>query len=242
MTLIVWNARGLCTSERQNELRRMCQERSTEIFGALKTKTKIDKFKDASERMGEEWKIVRNKDDSSRDSIWFGWNSCNWNATILATHDQYIHARMKNIGGYEFDLTIVYGESTAVKRRPLWSGIGAIRPMSDAKDWMMIGDFNEIRHPVEREGHDSFDRSGADEFETAIAGFTELEAIGSRFTWSNGVGSQHTRSHLDRALGNPGRIVRWAHTRPRLIMGTSSDPYGQSFRKMNLQKVYGRIK
>lgn len=46
----------------------------------------------------------------------------------------------------------------------------------------MIGDFNEIRHPDERDEHGTFDRTGADEFESAVAGIIELEAIGGSFT------------------------------------------------------------
>lgn len=77
---------------------------------------------------------------------------------------------MLNSGGYSFDITVVYGEGSVVKRHPLWSGITAARSASDTKDWILIGDFNEIRHPEEREGRGSFDRAGADEFEAAISG------------------------------------------------------------------------
>lgn len=77
MTLIVWNVRVLYSSERQNELRKLCLKRSTEIFGALETKTKIDRFKEATEKMGAEWKIVRNKNDDGRDSIWLEWKPGN---------------------------------------------------------------------------------------------------------------------------------------------------------------------
>lgn len=120
---------------------------------------------------------------------------------------------MLNVGGYTFDLTVVYGENTPAKRRLLWDGICASRQTSGQKDWLIIGDFNEIRHPAEREGRGSFDRTGADEFESAIAGFTELKAVGVSFTWSNGVGPQHTRSRLDRALGNSSWISRWPQVR-----------------------------
>lgn len=89
---------------------------------------------------------------------------------------------MKNVGGYELNLTMVYGKNTVVKRRRLWDGINASRSTSNTRDWLLIGDFNEIRHPTEREGHGSFDRVGVDDFEMATAGFTKLEAIGRNFT------------------------------------------------------------
>lgn len=159
-----------------------------------------------------------------------------WSATVLATHAQFIHARLQNVGGYTFDLTVVYGKNTAVKRRMLWSGINANRTSSSSKDWLLIGDFNEIRHPDEREGHGSFNRVGAGEFESAISGFTELEAIGGSFTWSNGVDAQHTKTRLDRALGNARWTARWPQTRPKLLLGTSSDHAALHLQLTRLEK------
>lgn len=132
--------------------------------------------------MGSEWSIIRNVEGDNRDSIRLEWKTSQWDATILTSHEQFMHARMQNAGGYTFDLTIVYGEGRAMKRQPLWSGIDAIRPTSSKNDWLMIRDFNEIRHPSERQGHGNYDRTGANEFENAINGFTELEAIGGKFT------------------------------------------------------------
>lgn len=113
----------MCSSERQTELKRICTENSIDIFGVLETKTTIDKFKDASDKMGAEWTIMRNQDNDSHDSIWIGWNKVKWKGTILCIHDQFIHVRIVNIGGYEFDTTVAYGENTPVKRRRLWEGI-----------------------------------------------------------------------------------------------------------------------
>lgn len=141
---------------------------------------------------------------------------------MLATDNQYVHTRMMNTGGYAFDLTIVYGERTAVKRRQLWEGIASFRPISSAKDWLIIGDFNKIRHPSEREGRGAFDRAGASEFESAIAGFMEIATIGGDFTWTN----DHTRSRLDRVLGNTHWLAKWSQARPRLIHDTTSDHVG----------------
>lgn len=73
MTLFVLNARGICSSERQNELKKICDERAIEIFGILETKTKNDRFKEAIERLGPEWKMEKNSVDEDRDSIWLGW-------------------------------------------------------------------------------------------------------------------------------------------------------------------------
>lgn len=112
MTLLVWNARGLCSTERQMELKKFCMERSIEIFGAIEIKTKPDSFKDTVERIDNEWNIIHNHDSSDRDSIWLGWVTGKWSGNILRLHEQYIHIRMTNRCGYSFDLTVAYGEHT----------------------------------------------------------------------------------------------------------------------------------
>lgn len=68
----MWNARGICSSERQNEFRKICQENSIEVFGVLETKTKKEGFDEAQEKMGSEWEMIRNNEGEGRDSIWMG--------------------------------------------------------------------------------------------------------------------------------------------------------------------------
>lgn len=52
MTLIAWNARGICSAERQSEFKKICDEKHIEIFGIAETKTKAEKFIEACDRLG----------------------------------------------------------------------------------------------------------------------------------------------------------------------------------------------
>lgn len=69
-----------------------------------------------------------------------------------------------------------------------------------------------------------------------ISGFTELETIGGEFTWSNGAGALHTRSKLDRVLGNAHWITRWPQVRPRLVFETTSDHAGIHIQLTRIEK------
>lgn len=69
MALFVWNARGICSAERQSEFREICHENSIDIFGVLETKTKKEGFDDVREKMGSEWSLIRNNGGEGRDSI-----------------------------------------------------------------------------------------------------------------------------------------------------------------------------
>lgn len=60
--------------------------------------------------------------------------------------------------------------------------------------------------------------------------------MGEEFTWSNDTGIQHTRSRMDRALGNTNWASRWPQIRPRLIMGTTSDHAGLLIQLAKLER------
>lgn len=64
-----------------------------------------------------------------------------------------------------------------IEWRELWEGISRIQSTSGDSDWLVIGDFNEIRSPEESEGHGPFDQVGANEFNTAVGGLTELDTV-----------------------------------------------------------------
>lgn len=112
---------------------------------------------------------------------------------ILVAHKQLMHARLTNTGGYTFDLTIVYGKRTVVKRRELWNELNSFRSVSNGKDWLIFGNFNEIRHPSERVGSGGFDRTG-------------LEPLSSKTQLMGSLNSKQLGMNL------PGRIERGHNT------------------------------
>lgn len=87
----------------------------------------------------------------------------------------------------------------------------------------IAGDFNEILKLEERVGHGIFNPVGANDFEQAVNGFTELETLAGFFTWNNRSGPLHTNSKIDRAFGNPNWLSCWLNTSLILIHNTSSD-------------------
>lgn len=124
MSLLVWNVRDLCSTHRQMKHRRILDEKHIDIFGMTKTKLKTDKHKLLQETLTDEWDFISNIDLNTVDncdSIFIGWRKMNWSNTIIVSHKQILHCRLNNIGGYSFDLSIIYGEWDATKRRDLWA-------------------------------------------------------------------------------------------------------------------------
>lgn len=87
-----------------------------------------------------------------------------------------------------------------------------------------------------REGKGTFDQVGADEFEEAIARLVELNTVGGKFTWQNGVGKVHTGSRLYTILGNDTWIEQWPHALPQLHHGTPSDHLVMFLELIQLEK------
>lgn len=61
--------------------------------------------------------------------------------------------------------------------------------------------------PEDSIGNRVFNQIGADAFNRAVIGFTELDLVGGSFTWSNEFESQYTKSRIDRAFGSGAWIV-----------------------------------
>lgn len=68
------------------------------------------------------------------------------------------------------------------------------------REWLLVGDFNEIRSPVNKDGRGNFDQERTIDFNLELNNLIWLDAIGGFFTWSNGFVLNNTRKKLDRVL------------------------------------------
>lgn len=146
-----------------------------------------------------------------------------WLRQLLSSHRQSMHGRMTNVGGYTFDITIMYGENNVVKWRNLCSKLKAMKIESEYLDWLIVGDFNEIRNLTEQEGLGQFNQVGALEFYQAFESLTKIESIGGRYAWCNGYSLQQTKTKLDLTFNSNGWITRRPQVRPTLLMENSRD-------------------
>ncbi|CAL1396196.1 unnamed protein product [Linum trigynum] len=95
--------------------------------------------------------------------------------------------------------TAVYAKPNIHYCLPLWE---AIRRLHSAivHPWLLLGDFNSISGPSERQGGAGFNSYKVKDFNSCIkdCNLIDLGFAGPRFTWTNG----HLSQRLDRALCN----------------------------------------
>ena len=104
--------------------------------------------------------------------------------------------------------SFVYGFNTAIERCPLWRDIQQLSIGIASTPWILMGDFNVVRHPAERLGGDLTWHPYLDDFNTCCyqSSLDDLRYSGHYLTWSNkSPEDKLISSKLDRALIN----VHW---------------------------------
>lgn len=115
----------------------------------------------------------------------------------------------------EFFCSFIYADNTAEKRKELWRDIEAHQnsPIFKNKEWILMGDFNEI---LDGEEHSSYidsgvSTSGMRDFEDVIqhCRLLDMGYQGPKFTWCNKRNEGIICKQLDRILINE----KWLHNR-----------------------------
>lgn len=110
-------------------------------------------------------------------------------------------------------VTVVYDCNRKTEREELWRELKDIydRTMGMNESWLVMGDYNETRVKLEREGQGTYDEDGAVDFNSMIKAtcLNELPSIGGCFTWSNKSVSDLVRSRFDHMLASEEWLVRW---------------------------------
>ena len=137
------------------------------------------------------WSFLNNYEYSRKGRIWVIWNP-QVRVPPVFKSDQIITVSVLLEGETEeFFCSFVYGENLAENRRGLWSDMKAHQdsPMFKDKQWIIIGDFNEI---LEGEEHSNYQNSGLitmgmRDFESVYqhCRLMDLGYQGPRFTWCN---------------------------------------------------------
>lgn len=136
-----------------------------------------------------------------------------WNASVRITPiykaGQIITVSVLAEGEVEeFFCSFIYAENTVEGRRELWDDIKAHHdsPMFRNKQWIIMGDFNEI---LEGDENSSYEDSclvsvGMKEFDDVVrhCKFTDLGAQGPKYTWCNQRDEGLICKKLDRFLVN----------------------------------------
>ncbi|XP_028767870.1 uncharacterized protein LOC114725484 [Neltuma alba] len=118
--------------------------------------------------------------------------------------EQFIHCKVRE-GEEECVLTTVYGSPNEQKRQHLW---GKLKMLADEinEPWMVVGDFSDIKSPLEQKGGGRVNEARCRRFTEWIqeCELIDIDATGPFFTWKGPKweGLDRVYKRLDRCFTN----------------------------------------
>ncbi|GAV89982.1 Exo_endo_phos domain-containing protein [Cephalotus follicularis] len=203
MSCAAWNVRGINGPLKQKAVSNFITSNKVAIIGLLETKARSINVKNVGKSIRRSWEFVSNHRQSLSGRILIMWDPSLINFQVISSSDQAIHGQVKLMNGPEVFVSFIYGECIATERRRLWADLAVKARGFSHFPWLLIGDFNVCRDPMECS---NLSASGSmHDFNNCINTIEveDIRQIGFRFTWTNKrSGDQATSKKLDRALGN----------------------------------------
>ena len=206
LNLASWNIRGLNMTYKQDDIRSFVFKNKISLLGLMETKVRALKGLKISKAILRHWRFSNNNDHHSNGRIWVAWDPSILNVKVEYASSQLMHTSVTIIDtNQRFFASFVYGFNTATKRSPLCRDIRQISTGIATAPWILLGDFNVVRHPSERLGGDPSWHPYFDDFNACCyqSSLDDLRYSGHYLTWSNKSSDDKLiSSKLDRALIN----------------------------------------
>ncbi|CAL1380247.1 unnamed protein product [Linum trigynum] len=145
--------------------------------------------------------------------IWALWNSNELTLCGEYGTDQLLHLHFRLTSGEECVISCIYGLPQLSTRRGLWETMRRLVSQMDLP-WLLIGDFNAMLGPEDKQGGRGFNMAPSREFREAVedCSLLEIDYCGPRFTWH---GVQGLKERQDRAVCNALWLQRYPDTMTR---------------------------
>ncbi|KAI9123983.1 hypothetical protein K1719_005283 [Acacia pycnantha] len=126
---------------------------------------------------------VKKEAEGFSGGIWILWNLDELVVDILQIKDQFIHCKL-NLGGNTMLFTAIYANPNKQRRYSIWDMLYDIS-LEVNELWLLAGDFNEIKPPLEQQGGGRINATRCRIFNEWIQDccLIDLEANGPYFTW-----------------------------------------------------------
>ena len=201
LNFAAWNIRGLNQPHKQEEVRKFISSSRLSLLGILETKVRYGRRSHLARELLPGWSFLYNYNVTSHGRIWATWDPSVLSIQLLRSSVQLLHLSVSVKETHHFCICaeLWAGESSIVGGDQLHS------PSAYSQPWIILGDFNVVRHVSEKAGGDLSWTTEMDDFNTCCqsADLEDLKFSGHWFTWSNKSPSNPISRKLDRVLINP---------------------------------------
>lgn len=204
LTIVVWNAHGAAGRAFSLAIKDLCRNWKPDIVVLVETRCSGERAQEVIKRLGFKLQIIEEGAGMS-GGIWILWNNPLIKISVLAQKTQFIHCLVTGVGNRPWCFTAIYGSPREQERKSLWDDMWEISKNCPLP-WMLAGDFNDIKDPVEQKGGESVNENKCQRFLDNInrCRLIDMGSEGPRYTWRGPITS-HTAmlyKKLDRGLCN----------------------------------------
>lgn len=203
-----WNIRGLSTSDKHKEVRRIIAEEKIQLCAVLETHIKFNKVKKIGEKVFGDWEFVNNAEDNNKGCrIMVGWDQNTLDVWVINRTKQSMLLLVEtSCQKTRFFCTIVYASNSGSERRKLWKELRSYKLVTNGTAWVILGDFNVTLDVSEQSNGSSVCSNDMIEFKSCVeeVEIDDLLSSGFHFTWTKSLRNPNcaTLKKLDRVMVN----------------------------------------
>ncbi|WZZ11232.1 hypothetical protein YC2023_097153 [Brassica napus] len=205
--IFCWNVRGLNKFSHRSGLRKWFRKNSPLFGGLLETHVKKTKMHKFVSDIFPGWSFDDNYGFSPLGKVWIIWHPSLLVSVIYKSLQMIMAEVTWPSCQSKFFISIIYASNDVDERVGLWEEIASLAATYDldTKPWILLGDFNQIRDPVEHSSPPSLNMDKRiRDFNNCLINesLDDLNFRGTTFTWWNKQKSAPVAKKLDRCLVN----------------------------------------
>ncbi|KAI9080839.1 hypothetical protein K1719_037148 [Acacia pycnantha] len=201
--ILVWNCRGAASKGIVAVLRDLGFRHKVDVVVILEPRISGS----PAIRVIKSWGFkhsVREEAEGFSGGIWMLWNLDELYVDVLVKNDQFIHCKLR-LEGKELLFTAIYASPSEQRRHITWDSLHTLAG-GVADPWLLAGDFNDIKSPLEQKGGGQVNETRCRRFKEWIqhCNLLDIEVDGPFFTWKGPKweGLDRVYKRLDRCLCN----------------------------------------
>ena len=223
-----WNVRGFNKLLKHSVVKEWIRG-SDMLFGCvLETRVKEGRAGKIISSVFSDWSVMANYEYSQGGRIWLLWRD-SVRMTPVYKSDQFITCSVSLQNEDDFFCTFIYASNAVEERKVLWEDLHDHHssPMFRGKEWMLMGDFNDILEGEESSGFSNLGRrpSGMRDFQRMVlrCDLSDMGYQGPLYTWCNKREEGVICKKLDRVLMNGAALNRFQNGFATFEPGGCSD-------------------
>lgn len=151
MMFISWNARGINTYFKPNQVLFLLNSFKPTVIGLVENELTTDKMSIVFFKLDQKGDLIHNNDFGLKGRIVLLWDKSVWNLTVLHKSTQQIACKLDNLGGDMMYLTGLYASNMVLDRENLWLQLVNIASVVD-NEGLRMRDFNNVEIPKDKKG------------------------------------------------------------------------------------------